>query len=111
MSLCGSSCQPEHLCIFSLDLSRLVVADDDCAVGVSPGDCSFIELQTTASQVGNVYALVVLLVYSLKYDLLLLVINFNDIVVLSPRHVSYTPFESLSRVLSNEDGVHVRSLH
>ena len=93
-----------------LDLCWLVVADNDGVVSVPPGNGRLIDLQTTTAQIWDVNALVVLLVHCLQNDLLLLVVDFDNIVVLRVREVPDPPFKPLVRVFPDENRVRSRSL-
>ena len=104
-ALRGSRRQSEHLLVLRLDLVGLVVADNHCVVCVAPRDRSLIHLQATAFKIGDVDALVVLLVVRLEDDLLLLVVHLNHVVVFRVGQVSNAPLKPLTRVLSDEDGV------
>ena len=84
-TLGGSGRQAKHLCILLLHFVRLVIADDDGRVRVAPCNRGLIDLKTTYSQVGDIYSLVVFLIDSLENYLLLLMIDFDYVVILGVR--------------------------
>ena len=111
MSLRGSCCQAKHLLVFVLDCLRLVVTNDHSIVRVAPSDCCLVDLKFNATQVLNVYSLVILLVDCLKHNLLLLMIDLDDVVVFRVRQVPDTPLKALCSVLADEVRVGLISLH
>ena len=74
--------EPDHFKVTLLHLDGLVVANDDSVVRIAPSNRCLIDLELAATQVRQIYPLIVLLIDCLEHDLLLLVVNLDNVVIL-----------------------------
>lgn len=70
---------------------------------VLPRHVAFIELDAESLEIGDVEALVVLLVGRPDHEFLLVVVYLNRVDLFRPLQVPDSPFEAIYRVLADED--------